>query len=930
MEHGACNVIYTHRRAHDEHIRRETLSDSLIARTSTGTVPQKHYVNGKKPPPLDIHATIEQILSIFSEVHVCASGQACLSKVSQLLDSGPSKVPTLVLIDIPYDEEQHLKRLSREPRSPSPTATRLRRTDTTEPDDIYGIHLLTHVYSEIQSQNLPRLVIPVAVLSGVDRQHVSETFSPPNFNGSQSHTEAVRAVRYLDAGAVDVFFSPLSRDNAHALAVHVYRVQKETVQAQANFLNTKKNRKLSWVGVNDDKPYAYLREAMVSGLMSGICNPESVGDSLDPRDVVVEDDRRDVVAAAIGKWSFSAHDFTDDELLYGALLMLKHALQMPELEHWTISDDELLIFLLASRVAYNDFVLYHNFRHVSDVLQALFFSLVQIGTLPPYPNGSPSAAPRIPSPIAQLLTPFDALTLLISAIGHDVGHPGVNNAFLVALNAPLAQLYNDRSVLESFHCAAYSQILRRYWPKAFADIAMRKLMISNILATDMGLHFKYMTDVNKLQEKLAHEKGVTDGWNDKIREEHRDLACGLLIKCADISNVARKFEVAAKWATILTDEFSNQGEMEKALQVPSCLFGGPPERDNMIKLGQSQTGFIKVFAKPLFDAVADILPGMQFAVDEMVTNTATWEKKIQDTIEKNARAHGLNSGLRYGSDPISSPASEPSLTRSPILDGQQFSDSKTQSNSELSTTGSTPTPDKSSSVPTSARSPPTIPEAQNQDRRGSGDASLTTILVTPTPQLSEPGPEVGRKKPFDDAGNGNGTVRPLTAPSRARHSNAHNLHPLPRSSQSHSDVDLPAMVNGNADGGGPHEWGAAKASADSNMTRSDLSRESARSDWWRLKTRRTRETRNGTTEVHNQHKDLMLEPSVAAGNSHASPTSPNPGRSSRTGKLKTFFKRKPRPDDHERHFPSFGSASSGQLRNPPTSDPGFVTSSEQR
>lgn len=182
-------------------------------------------------------------------------------------------------------------------------------------------------------------------------------------------------------------------------------------------------------------------------------------------------------------------------------------------------------------------MLYHNFRHVSDVLQALFFSLVQIGTLPPYPNNSPSKAPATPSPIAQLLTPFDALTLLISAIGHDVGHPGVNNAFLVALNAPLAQLYNDRSVLESFHCAAYSQILRRYWPKAFSDIAMRKLMISNILATDMGLHFKYMTDVNKLQEKLAHEKGVTDGWNEKTREEHRDLACGLLIKCADISNV---------------------------------------------------------------------------------------------------------------------------------------------------------------------------------------------------------------------------------------------------------------------------------------------------------------------------------------------------------------------------------------------------------
>jgi hypothetical protein len=163
--------------------------------------------------------------------------------------------------------------------------------------------------------------------------------------------------------------------------------------------------------------------------------------------------------------------------------------------------------------------------------------LLQLGILPDYPPSEilHTAGPK--SAIASLLRPFDALTLLISAIGHDVGHPGVNNAFLVALNAPLAQLYNDRSVLESFHCAAYSQILRRYWPASFEDITMRKLMINSILATDMGLHFKYMQDLGNLQEKLAHNNNSLDGWNLKILEEYRDLACGLLIKCADISNV---------------------------------------------------------------------------------------------------------------------------------------------------------------------------------------------------------------------------------------------------------------------------------------------------------------------------------------------------------------------------------------------------------
>lgn len=74
---------------------------------------------------------------------------------------------------------------------------------------------------------------------------------------------------------------------------------------------------------------------------------------------------------------------------------------------------------------------------------------------------------------------------------------------------------------------------------------MRKLMINSILATDMGLHFKYMTDLGNLQEKIAHDKGV-DGWSGKVREENKDLTCGLLIKCADISNVVSSVVMLAE------------------------------------------------------------------------------------------------------------------------------------------------------------------------------------------------------------------------------------------------------------------------------------------------------------------------------------------------------------------------------------------------
>ena len=34
--------------------------------------------------------------------------------------------------------------------------------------------------------------------------------------------------------------------------------------------------------------------------------------------------------------------------------------------------------------------------------------------------------------------------------------------------------------------------------------------------------------------------------------------------------------------------------MEKELNIPTQLFGGPPERDNIIKMAESQIGFMNI------------------------------------------------------------------------------------------------------------------------------------------------------------------------------------------------------------------------------------------------------------------------------------------------------------------------------------------------
>ena len=57
------------------------------------------------------------------------------------------------------------------------------------------------------------------------------------------------------------------------------------------------------------------------------------------------------------------------------------------------------------------------------------------------------------------LTSLETFTLMIAALGHDVDHPGVNNAFMINSGAVLALRYNDVSVLENHHAATVSTLL---------------------------------------------------------------------------------------------------------------------------------------------------------------------------------------------------------------------------------------------------------------------------------------------------------------------------------------------------------------------------------------------------------------------------------------------------------------------------------------
>ena len=424
--------------------------------------------------------------------------------------------------------------------------------------------------------------------------------------------DAETTTSFLHAGALDIAHSPLSHEDTNRLVGHV----KESARPPARLVG------------------APMAQNLVDSIRN-TCEPEL---AFHRPDKSLPPERKAAVESAFRKWHFPAQDFDADELTYGALIMLEHILSNPELKDYGLARPQLITFLLATRRQYKHEreVHYHNWRHAVDVTQSLYCFLLDVRICPPMEGEQREH--RELNAVERILTPLDGLILLVSAIGHDVGHPGVNNAFLVACNHPLAQTYNDKSVLENYHCAAYSQLLRRHWPSLHSIAGFRATLISNILATDMQRHFEYMSSLGELKAKVKSSEISVDSWTDKDREHTRELIMALLMKAADISNVARPFDVSARWAKILMNEFSRQGELEGELQIPTCLFGGPPNKEDVLAAAQSQKGFMSLFGFPLFQGLNEIMPSVSCSIRELENNRNVWDQKIEE--EKRKRAPG--------------------------------------------------------------------------------------------------------------------------------------------------------------------------------------------------------------------------------------------------------------------------------------------------
>lgn len=205
-----------------------------------------------------------------------------MAKLSELESVSSNFQPTLVILETVVELEEENDRLQQLGRTFSQlepkTRYKRRVAKSAELHDSYGFALLEQICAEISNRKFSKLVVPIAMIPSLEYdplirpRHQSSQIIHKNSGSISSiqkqlkETEAAidprKTLQCLDAGAIDVLSSPLRLDRVSHLTVHAYRAYKEACKDRAKSLAINRLRKRSWVGFEEKKPYAYLREDM--------------------------------------------------------------------------------------------------------------------------------------------------------------------------------------------------------------------------------------------------------------------------------------------------------------------------------------------------------------------------------------------------------------------------------------------------------------------------------------------------------------------------------------------------------------------------------------------------------------------------------------------------------------------------------------------
>mmetsp|Transcript_126092 Transcript_126092/g.364882 ORF Transcript_126092/g.364882 Transcript_126092/m.364882 type:complete len:720 (-) Transcript_126092:54-2213(-) len=302
---------------------------------------------------------------------------------------------------------------------------------------------------------------------------------------------------------------------------------------------------------------------------------------------------------------FELWTITEQPLAAVGLSVLASLGLLEELAH---SASSVYKVISAWERGYKKNLAFHNSAHAADVAQSVFHTLATAG-------------------LSQWIPPYLSIAMLTASMMHDVGHPGVDNRFLVASGDALAIRYNDRSPLENMHAATGFEILRATGIDLFGNIDqtrnVRKHIVSMVLATDMAVHHAGLLELEDVTKR-----GVS--WDDA---EMQDIITKVLVHISDIGNPTRPYHIFQQWTDRVMDEFFKQADLERDMNL--CFAGSlsrghlPLDRRKPFNVPLFQLSFTKNVVLNSYEVVSRI-PDLDFA-ERMETLHGNIQRLQQDS-----------------------------------------------------------------------------------------------------------------------------------------------------------------------------------------------------------------------------------------------------------------------------------------------------------